>query len=101
MVKICDKFEGVGGFGRVYKVRHKKSKNIYAIKVINKTKILENDLMEQVKLEVRIMYALDHPHIIKLHNHYEDDDNFYLIIQYAPKGQLYTKLKMCKRLDER
>ena len=37
---------GVGGFGKVYKVRHKVSKNIFAIKVINKKKILEHDLVE-------------------------------------------------------
>ena len=37
---------GVGGFGKVYKVRHKASKNIYAIKVINKAKIIEHDLIE-------------------------------------------------------
>ncbi len=85
----------------MYKVRHKKSKNIYAIKVINKAKILDNDLAEQIKLEVRIMYSLDHDHIIRLYNHYEDNDNFYLILQYAAKGQLYTKLKMAHRLDER
>ena len=71
---------GVGGFGKVYKVRHKQSKNIYAIKVINKAKILENNLVEQIKLEVKIMYQLDHPHVVKLYNHFEDDDNFYLIL---------------------
>jgi hypothetical protein len=37
---------GVGGFGKVYKVRHKVSQNIYAIKVINKAKIVEHDLVE-------------------------------------------------------
>lgn len=37
---------GVGGFGKVYKVRHKVSQNIYAIKVINKQKIIEHDLVE-------------------------------------------------------
>jgi hypothetical protein len=37
---------GVGGFGKVYKVRHKLSKNIFAIKVINKAKIIEHDLVE-------------------------------------------------------
>jgi len=37
---------GVGGFGKVYKVRHKESKNVFAIKVINKKKILEHDLVE-------------------------------------------------------
>ena len=92
---------GVGGFGRVYKVRHKVSKNVYAIKVVNKQKILENELITQMKLEIMIMYKLDHEHIIKLYNHFEDDDNFYLIMQFASKGQLYTKLKMLGRLDER
>ena len=37
---------GIGGFGKVYKVRHKVSKNVYAIKVINKAKIIEHDLVE-------------------------------------------------------
>ena len=77
---------GVGGFGKVYKVRHKVSKNVFAIKVINKKKILENDLVEQIKLEVKIMYKLNNDHILKLYNHYEDDDNFYLILQFCAKG---------------
>ncbi len=71
---------GVGGFGKVYKVRHKQSKNIYAIKVINKKKIIDNKLTEQIKLEVKIMYQLDHPNVVKLYNHFEDEDNFYLIL---------------------
>lgn len=92
---------GVGGFGKVYKVRHKVSKNIFAIKVINKAKIIEHDLVEQIKLEVKIMYNLNHENIVKLHNHYEDDDNFYLILQYCAKGQLYSILKKEGRLNER
>ena len=92
---------GVGGFGKVYKVRHKVSKNVYAIKVINKKKILEHDLVEQIKLEVKIMYKLDHSHILKLYNHYEDDDNFYLILQYCAKGQIYSMLKKEGRFSEK
>ena len=85
----------------MYKVRHKVSKNIYAIKVVKKEKIEEYGLMEQMKLEVRIMYSLDHEHIIKLYNHYEDDTNFYLIMQFAAKGQLYNLLTKQKRFTER
>ena len=92
---------GVGGFGKVYKVRHKVSKNIFAIKVINKAKIVEHDLVEQIKLEVEIMYKLNHQHIVKLYNHYEDDDSFYLILQYCAKGQIYTLLKREGRFSER
>ena len=92
---------GVGGFGKVYKVRHKVSKNVFAIKVINKKKILEHDLVEQIKLEVRIMYKLNHDHVLKLYNHYEDDDNFYLILQYCAKGQIYSMLKKEGRFSEK
>lgn len=92
---------GVGGFGKVYKVRHKVSKNVFAIKVINKKKILEHDLVEQIKLEVKIMYMLQHDHVLKLYNHYEDDDNFYLILQFCAKGQIYSLLKKEGRFNEK
>ena len=92
---------GVGGFGKVYKVRHKVSKNVFAIKVINKRKIIEHNLVEQIKLEVKIMYKLNHEHILKLYNHYEDDDNFFLILQYCAKGQIYSLLKREGKFGEK
>lgn len=91
---------GVGGFGKVLKVKHKVSKNVYAIKVISKEQIVTNKLCEQIRLEVRIMYSLNHEHIIKLCNHFEDDKYFYLVLEYAPKGQLYDKLKLMSRFPE-
>jgi serine/threonine protein kinase len=98
---IEDKALGKGGFGHVWKVKHKLTKKIYAIKVINKDYILKENMVEQINREIEIMYKTDHPHIIKLYNHYEDDDNFYLIMHCASKGQLYSQLKRLKRLDER
>ena len=64
---------GVGGFSKVYKVRHKVSKKVFAIKVISKKRILDRGLVEQIRLEVNIQYKLNHPNILKLYNHYEDD----------------------------
>ena len=98
---IEDKALGKGGFGHVWKVKHKITKKIYAIKVINKDYILKENMVEQINREIEIMYKTDHPHIIKLYNHYEDDENFYLIMHCASKGQLYSQLKKVKRLDER
>ena len=69
--------------------------------MINKKKILEHDLVEQIKLEVKIMYKLNHNHILKLFNHYEDDDNFYLILQYCAKGQIYSLLKKEGRFSDK
>lgn len=46
------------------------------------------------------MYNLDHPNIIKLYNHFEEENFIYLMIEYAGGGQLYQKLKRDKRFDE-
>ena len=96
-----DKSIGKGGFGSVWKVRHKVTKQIFAIKVINKESIVKQNMVEQTNREIEIMYKLDHPHIIKLYSHFEDDEDFCLIMQIASKGQLYTIIKRLKRLDQR
>ena len=33
--------------------------------------------------EVKIMYSLNHPYILKLYNHFEDDVNIYLVLEFA------------------
>ena len=96
-----DKSIGKGGFGSVWKVRHKVTKQIFAIKVINKDSIVKQNMVEQTNREIEIMYRLDHPHIIKLYSHFEDDEDFCLIMQIASKGQLYSIIKRLKRLDQR
>jgi serine/threonine protein kinase len=96
-----DRAIGKGAFGQVWKVRHKKTDKVYVIKVMNKQNIIEQKMGEHINLEVEILYKINHPHIIKLYNHYEDDDNIYLIMQYALKGQLYSHLKKQNRLDQR
>ena len=96
-----DKSIGKGGFGSVWKVRHKVTKQIFAIKVINKDSIVKQNMVEQTNREIEIMYKLDHPHIIKLYSHFEDDEDFCLIMQIASKGQLYSVIKRLKRLDQR
>ena len=47
------------------------------------------------------MYKLNHPHVMKLINHFEDDEKFYLIMPYASKGQLYSLLRRQVRFDQR
>ena len=96
-----DKPIGKGGFGQVWKVRHKATDKIYVIKVMNKQNIIDQKMVEQINREVDIMYKLNHPHIVKLYNHFEDDDNLYLIMQFASKGQLYSLLKKQSRFDQR
>eukprot|EP00359_Climacostomum_virens_P009954 CAMPEP_0204905458 /NCGR_PEP_ID=MMETSP1397-20131031/5431_1 /ASSEMBLY_ACC=CAM_ASM_000891 /TAXON_ID=49980 /ORGANISM="Climacostomum Climacostomum virens, Strain Stock W-24" /LENGTH=720 /DNA_ID=CAMNT_0052074341 /DNA_START=38 /DNA_END=2197 /DNA_ORIENTATION=- len=91
---------GEGAFGEVYKVRHKESGNLFAIKVISKEKVQASNMLQQIRREIRIMYSLNHPHIVKLYNHFEDDRNFYLVLELASGGTLWHRLAKFKSFDE-
>ena len=62
---------------------HKKSGAVYAIKQMDKKRLKLSGMIEQVKTEIKIMYSLYHDNIIKLFNHFEDDNKVYLVIEYA------------------
>ena len=80
---------GMGSFGTVYLVSHKKTKAQYALKAIDKT--VEENLEEKANFnrEVEIMYKLNHPNIVKLYGHFEDDKYCYFIMQYIPNKSLF------------
>ena len=98
---IKDKEIGKGGFGLVWRVIHKPTEKVYCIKVIEKSGIMEQKLVDQMNREIQIMYILNHPHCLRLKNHFEDDKNFYLVMPIAAKGQLYRVLKKFRKFDER
>lgn len=50
---------------------------------MNKAQLKSNNMVEQVANEVKIMYSLNNENIIKLFNHFEDDKNIYLVIEFA------------------
>ena len=92
---------GKGAFGEVWKVNHKKTNEIYVIKVLDKERSKLLKIIDHLNLEIEIMYKLHHPHIIQLINHFEDDDNFFMIMPYASRGQLYTLLKQNTKFDQK
>ena len=60
---------------------------------MNKQNIIRENIIEQINREVAILYKVNHPHIIKLINHFEDEQNVYLIMELGAKGQLLNLLK--------
>ena len=92
---------GKGAFGEVWKVNHKKTGEVYVIKVLDKESLKAQNLISQLNLEIRIMYKVHHPHLMQLLNHYEDDNNFFMIMPYAGRGQLYTLLRKSTRFDQK
>jgi aurora kinase len=88
---------GEGGFGKVYLGEHLKSTRQFAVKVVSKDLVRHQKMENQIRREVKIMYSLDHPNIIRIRNHFEDDDNLFLIMEYAHGTELYKALQASPR----
>lgn len=74
---------GGGRFGNVYLAEDKETKTIYAIKVMNKSKIKEADMVQQVFWEIKLQTYMNHPNILKLYGFFDDIKNIYLVLEYC------------------
>lgn len=88
---------GEGAFAQVYLIKHNSDGKFFALKQMVKSKLLEGGISsEMIYREIVIQKRLNHDNIIKLYSSKEDDHNFYLILEYAIGGSLYTKIKKAK-----
>ncbi|OAF70901.1 hypothetical protein A3Q56_01300 [Intoshia linei] len=89
---------GSGNFGSVFLAREKKTKFIIAMKVINRLRV--GNFSNQICREIEIQSHLVHRHIIRMYDYFYDENRIYLIVEYAPGGELYGMLKRKKRFCE-
>ena len=91
---------GKGKFGSVYLAREKKSKFIVALKVLFKSQLVKSNVEHQLRREIEIQSHLRHPHILRLYGYFHDDTRVYLILEYAPRGEMYKELQKQRRFSE-
>lgn len=84
---------GQGRFGKVVKARELKTNYTVALKILQKSQISKLNAEVQLRREIEIQSELDHPNILRLYGFFYDRSRIYLILEYAPGGELYKKLK--------
>ncbi|KXN69818.1 kinase-like protein [Conidiobolus coronatus NRRL 28638] len=92
---------GSGQFGTVYLATEIRSNRDVALKIISKTKILRCGGLSQLKREVEITCHLKHPHIARLYGYFQNETHVFLVMEYAPMGDLYSHFKKVLKFDER
>lgn len=78
---------GHGGFGHVYRMRHRMSGDIRAIKVIKKPSDSSEEL-QSISNEVYALLQLDHPNIAKLFEYFEDRQAIYVVTELCTGGNI-------------
>uniref|UniRef100_A0A3B5R4Z7 non-specific serine/threonine protein kinase n=1 Tax=Xiphophorus maculatus TaxID=8083 RepID=A0A3B5R4Z7_XIPMA len=91
---------GKGKFGNVYLARERQTKFILALKVLFKKQLEKAGVEHQLRREVEIQSHLRHPNILRLYGYFHDAFRVYLILEYAPRGELYGELQRCGSFSE-
>lgn len=95
-----DKTLGQGSYGLVKLASNRATGAKCAVKIIKK-KDHHVGSPQQLEVEIERLRILDHPHIVKLYEHYEDAEFVYLVMDYCSGGELLGLIKERKQQKKR
>ena len=87
-----DKMVGEGAYSKVYQATAKDTNEVVALKNISKKYTDSQYFQQEVEAMLYIQEKGGHPHVISLHEHFEDGDFFILILDFIRGGELFDHL---------
>lgn len=81
-------------------VSEKGSQTILVMKKIDKSFFNKRKVLNSFEKEIEVHLGINHPNIIRLFHKLEDAESFYIICEYASKGNFFNYMKEKKKLTE-
>lgn len=91
---------GSGTFCVVRLCRMKKNGRVYVVKTLRKKKIVYLKQVVHVTQEVDILRSVDHSFIVKLYCTFQDEENLYMVLEFACGGELFSHMRNAGHLSD-
>ncbi|KAL5713446.1 cAMP-dependent protein kinase [Ranunculus cassubicifolius] len=91
---------GKGSFGKVKFARNDQTGENFAIKILEKDKLLERKMLDQIKHEISTMRLVRHPNVIHMFEVMASKTKIYIVLEFVTGGQLFDKIARSGRLKE-
>jgi Protein kinase domain len=67
-----------------------KSKPTYVVKQMIKDRV-SKAILDEMQAEIDILSTLDHPHVVRIYETFQDKHNFYIVMEHLKGGDLYSR----------
>ncbi|KAL2459785.1 CBL-interacting serine/threonine-protein kinase 1 [Forsythia ovata] len=91
---------GEGNFGKVKFAKNVDSDLSFAIKILEKNRITNLNITDQIKREIGTLKLLKHPNVVRLHEVLASKTKIYMVLEYVNGGELFDRIASKGKLSE-
>ncbi|KAJ3431375.1 cbl-interacting serine/threonine-protein kinase [Anaeramoeba flamelloides] len=92
---------GEGAFGKVKQAKNSETGEYVAVKILNKERILRENMSDQIKKEISIMKMISHKHVVELMDVLVSKTRIYLVFELLKGGELFYKIANNGKFSEK
>ncbi|EEF43192.1 CBL-interacting serine/threonine-protein kinase 1 [Ricinus communis] len=91
---------GEGNFGKVKLAKNIDSGLPFAVKILEKNRIIHLNISDQIKREIATLKLLKHPNVVRLHEVLASKSKIYMVLEYVNGGELFDRIASKGKLPE-